>query len=153
MSQHHQQATALPTPDDSLEPEPAVIAYPQRSILIVDDDPCILGLLRLHLQNAGYRVHVAEDAVVAGRMLLKHPPDLMIVDINMPYMDGLEFVQAVKSEAKLAHIPVIFLTINVEAKQRAMALGAAAFLTKPVRADQLLAAMALQIPDSRFAIG
>lgn len=153
MSQLHQQATRVRTPDDSLEPGTAVIAYPQRSILIVDDDPCILGLLRLHLQNAGYRVDIAEDAVVGGRLLLKHPPDLMIVDINMPYMDGLEFVQAVKSEQKLAHIPVIFLTINTEAKQRAMALGAAAFLTKPVRADQLLAAVGRQLPDSRFAIG
>jgi DNA-binding response OmpR family regulator len=85
------------------------------AILIVDDDPCLLGLLRLHLQNAGYCVHVAEDAVVAGRMLLSCPPDLLIVDVNMPYMDGLEFVRAVKSEERLAHIPVIFLPINAEA--------------------------------------
>jgi CheY-like chemotaxis protein len=153
MSQLHQQATQLRTPDDVPAAEAAVIAYPQPSILLVDDDPCILGLLRLHLQNAGYRVHIAEDAIVAGRLLLKGPPELMIVDINMPYMDGLEFVQAVKTEQRLAHIPVIFLTSNTEAKQRAMALGAAAFLTKPVRADQLLAAVARQIPDSRIAIG
>jgi CheY-like chemotaxis protein len=152
MSQHHQQATQLRTPGDVAEAE-TVIAYPQRSILIVDDDPCILGLLRLHLQNAGYRVHIAEDAVVAGRLLLKAAPDVMIVDINMPYMDGLEFVQAIKTEQRVAHIPVIFLTSNTDAKQRAMALGAAAFLTKPVRADQLLAAVAKQIPDGRIAIG
>ena len=126
---------------------------PMNAILIVDDDPCLLGLLRLHLQNAGYCVHVAEDAVIAGRILLSCPPDLLIVDVNMPYMDGLEFVRAVKSEEKLAQIPVIFLTINADAKPRAMALGAAAFLTKPVLADQLLAAVARQIPDSRFAIG
>jgi CheY-like chemotaxis protein len=153
MSQHHQQAAVLRTPEDVPEAQAAVIAYPQRSILIVDDDPCILGLLRLHLQNAGYRVHIAEDAVVAGRLLLKAAPDVMIVDINMPYMDGLEFVQAVKTEQRLAHIPVIFLTSNTDAKQRAMALGAVAFLTKPVRADQLLAAVAKQIPDGRIAIG
>lgn len=116
--------------------------HKQPAVLIVDDDPCLLGLLRLHLQNAGYSVQVAEDAVVAGRMLLSRAPDVMIVDVSMPYLDGLEFLQAVKSEEELAHIPVIFLTIHAEAKPRAMALGAAAFLTKPVLADQLLAAVA-----------
>src|SRR5437870_3155410 len=57
------------------------------TILVVDDDQTIRELLQLHLRNAGYAVHVAEDAVEAGHLVLRSPPDLIISDVNMPHMD------------------------------------------------------------------
>jgi CheY-like chemotaxis protein len=58
------------------------------TILVVDDDESMRELLRLHLTNAGYDVRLAEDAVVAGQLVLRNPPDLIIADVEMPYMDG-----------------------------------------------------------------
>lgn len=114
-------------------------------ILVMDDDECMRELLRLHLANAGYDVVLAEDAIEAGRLILKWQPDLLLADVEMPYMNGLEFVQAVKSDPVSSSLPVIFLTCKTDAEQRARELGAAAFLVKPLRADQLLATVAQQV--------
>lgn len=67
----------------------------------------------------------------------------MIVDVKMPYMDGYEFVAAVKADSGTRDIPVIFLTIKEDVADRAAELGAAAYLTKPVLADRLLEVVAL----------
>ena len=64
------------------------------TILVIDDDESIRDLLRIHLSAAGYEVHVAADAIAAGYIVLRSPPDLIICDINMPHMDGFEFVAA-----------------------------------------------------------
>ena len=68
------------------------------TILVMDDDECMRGLLRLHLSNAGYTVLVAEDAIDAGHLLLQQLPDLILADVEMPFMDGLEFLRAVKAD-------------------------------------------------------
>src|ERR1051326_2006927 len=80
------------------------------TILIIDDDESMRELLRLHLAGAGYDVQVAEDAIAAGYMVLKQPPDLIISDINMPHLDGFEFIAALRADKNVPHIPVIFLT-------------------------------------------
>ena len=123
------------------------------SILIVDDDESIRELLRMHLSSAGYEVSVAEDAIVAGYMVLRSPPDLIISDINMPHMDGFEFVAALKADKSLPAIPVIFLTSIEEGDNRGKALGAVGYVTKPVRADRLLALVAKHIPGGAHPIG
>ena len=123
------------------------------SILIVDDDESIRELLRMHLSSAGYEVSVAEDAIVAGYMVLRSPPDLIISDVNMPHMDGFEFVEALKSDKSLPPIPVIFLTSVEEGDHRGKALGAVGYVTKPVRADKLLALVAKHIPGGAHPIG
>ncbi len=115
-------------------------------ILVVDDDPDILSLLRLHLASAGYEVGVAEDAIQAGYMVLARVPDLIIADVKMPYMDGFEFVAALKDDRSLPRIPVIFLTSVEEGEARGKELGAAGYLRKPVRADRLLALVAQVVP-------
>ena len=63
-------------------------------VLVVDDEPSMRELLRLHLSNEGYDVRSAEDAIVAGHLILKDKPDIVIVDVQMPYMNGYEFVDA-----------------------------------------------------------
>ena len=123
------------------------------TILVIDDDESIRELLKLHLGAAGYEVHVAEDAIVGGHMVLRSPPDLIICDINMPHMDGFEFVAALKADKTVPAIPVIFLTSLEEGDHRGKALGAVAYLTKPVRSDRLLALVARHVPGGTHPIG
>ena len=122
-------------------------------ILVVDDDESIRELLRLHLSGAGYEVIVAADAISAGYLVLRSRPDLIITDVAMPHMDGFEFVEALKSDTTLPRIPVIFLTSFDEGDQRGKELGAVGYITKPVRADRLLAVVAQHVPGGTLPIG
>lgn len=123
------------------------------NILVVDDDESIRELLRLHLSSAGYEVHVAEDAISAGYMVLRAPPDLIISDVNMPHMDGFEFIAALKADKSLPNIPVIFLTSMEEGDHRGKELGAVGYITKPVRADRLLNLVAQHVQGGALPIG
>jgi two-component system chemotaxis response regulator CheY len=123
------------------------------TILVVDDDESIRELLRLHLGAAGYEVQVAPDAIAAGYMVLRRIPDLIISDVKMPHMDGFEFIAALKSDKSLPHIPVIFLTSIEEGDGRGKEVGAAGYLTKPVRADRLLELVAKHVPGGTHPIG
>ena len=123
------------------------------SILVVDDDGNIRELLRMHLSAAGYDVHVAQDAISAGYMVLRSPPDLIISDVNMPHMDGFEFIAAVRADNSLPYIPVIFLTSEEEGEIRGKELGAVGYVAKPIRADRLLDLVAKHVPGSRHLPG
>jgi CheY-like chemotaxis protein len=122
-------------------------------ILVVEDDASLRDLLRLHLSAAGYEVEVAEDGIAAGYKVLKSPPDLIITDVQMPNMDGFEFVAALKADKSLPPIPVIFLTSVEDGDQRGRELGAVGYVTKPVRADRLLALVAQHVPGGAIPIG
>jgi CheY-like chemotaxis protein len=123
------------------------------TILVIDDDESIRDLLRMHLSAAGYEVRLAEDAIAAGYLVLRSPPDLIISDLNMPHMDGFEFVAALKADATLPRIPVIFLTSDEERDDRGKDLGVVGYVTKPVRADRLLALVAQHVPGGTLPIG
>lgn len=109
-------------------------------ILIIDDDVGFRDLLRIHLSAAGYQVQVAEDGVTGGRALLEKAPDLIVSDLNMPFLDGFELLSLLRSDAQTASIPVILLSgrSDGDTMAKAVELGAADFLTKPVTRDQLL---------------
>ena len=107
-------------------------------IVVIDDDESIRELVRLHLVNAGYEVLLAEDAVAAGHVVVKSLPALILIDVNMPYMDGYQFTAALKKDPATQAIPVVFITGDEDVVQRSRELGAAAYLRKPVRADRLL---------------
>lgn len=115
------------------------------SVLVLEDSQPIRELLVLHLANAGYEVLEAEDAVVAGELILQAAPDLIIADIELPYMSGLDFIAALRTEPGLCDIPVVFLTSHAHDQfdERAKQLRAAAYLTKPVSAARLLEVVAL----------
>src|SRR6266480_2629561 len=123
------------------------------SILVVDDDENIRELLRMHLSAAGYDVHVARDAISAGYMVLRSPPDLIISDVNMPHMDGFEFIAAVRADHSLPYIPVIFLTSEEEGEIRWKELGAVGYVAKPIRSDRLLDLVAKHVPGGRHRPG
>jgi CheY-like chemotaxis protein len=109
-----------------------------KTVLVIDDDRSIRELLSLHLANRGYDVAVAEDAVVGGRLALSARPQLIIIDVNMPYLDGPEFVAAMRSDPQTKDIPVVFLSSDPDLGDRAAQLGAVACLAKPIMADRLL---------------
>lgn len=109
-------------------------------ILIIDDDIGFRDLLRIHLSAAGYEVQVAEDGVAGGRALLELAPDLIVSDVNMPFLDGFELLSLMRADPDTASIPVILLSgrSDGDTMAKAVELGAADFLTKPVTRDQLL---------------
>ena len=123
-----------------------------KSVLVVDDDQSLRELLRLHLSAAGYAVSTASDGIEAGYAVLKSLPDLIITDVNMPHMDGYQFVEALKADKSLPKIPVIFLT-SMDEFDRGQQLGAVGYITKPVRADKLLAVVAEHLPGGTYPIG
>ena len=109
-------------------------------ILIIDDDVGFRDLLRIHLSAAGYQVQVAEDGVTGGRALLAQAPDLIVSDVNMPFLDGFELLSLLRADAETASIPVILLSgrSDGDTMAKAVELGATDFLTKPVTHEQLL---------------
>ena len=115
------------------------------SILVVDDDASVRELMQLHLGAAGYEVEAAADGIAAGYAVLRKCPDLIICDVNMPHMDGFEFVAALKADTTIPSIPVIFLTTFEEGDHRGKELGVVGYLTKPIRADRLLEMVAKQL--------
>jgi CheY-like chemotaxis protein len=121
---------------------------PKTKVAVIDDDRFIHYLLDLHLRKAGYEVFAAEDAVVAGRVILECAPDVIVCDVDMPFMDGFEFVSALRADPATRHIPVIFLTVNKTVGDRAKQLGAA-HLVKPVMADELLRMVAQFAPPAK----
>jgi CheY-like chemotaxis protein len=123
------------------------------TILVVDDDEGIRELLRLHLDAAGYEVHVVSDAIAGGYLVLRTRPDLIICDVNMPHMDGFEFIGALKADRSIPDIPVIFLTSFDEGDHRGKELGVVGYLTKPIRADRLLSLVAKHVPGGTHPIG
>lgn len=125
--------------------EPAPRPARKARILVVEDSRSIRQLLELHLRGAGYEALGAEDAVEAGRLIVERPPDMLIVDVNMPYMSGLEFVAALRADPEVRAIPVIFLSSREDVAQEARRLGAVACLTKPAAADHLLDIVALHL--------
>jgi len=112
-------------------------------IVIIDDDDVMRMLLDMHLRNAGYEVFSAEDAVEGGHLVLRTLPDLIICDVDMPYLNGFDFVAALKTHDTTRDIPIVFLTSNEDLGGRASQLGAVAHLMKPVRADRLLEVVGL----------
>src|SRR5687767_15863183 len=117
-------------------------------VLIVDDDASMRDLIALHLRAADYRVEEAEDAIAAGYQVLKSPPDLIISDVELPHMNGLDFVAALRADPATDLIPVIFLTATDEHYERVMQLGRTEYLMKPTRGDVLLGAVRKYLPAS-----
>lgn len=110
---------------------------PRPLILIVDDETAVREILKLQLVGEGYDVRLADDPIVAGRALREAPPDLMLVDLALPYQDGLDFAATLKADAAAPQVPIVFISGNPEIMSRARELGAPC-LKKPFSATQLI---------------
>jgi putative two-component system response regulator len=111
------------------------------SILIVDDMPDNLALIAGILNECGHKVRLATSGKTALASAKASPPEMMLLDINMPEMDGYEVCAKFKEDPALTDIPIIFLTAQNESSDvvKAFALGAADFVTKPFRREELVA--------------
>jgi two-component system sensor histidine kinase/response regulator len=112
-------------------------------VLVIDDDEVFRHLVRIHLTQAGYAVETAEDAVEGGKALLSALPDLIICDINMPHMDGMQLRTLLRADARASFIPFVFASSRNDADTMAKAhdQGAADFLHKPATLERLLEAV------------
>jgi signal transduction histidine kinase/DNA-binding response OmpR family regulator/CHASE3 domain sensor protein len=108
------------------------------TILCVDDEPDVLKLLSLTLEEAGYDVMLAQDYEGAINCARAHPPDLICLDLCMPGKDGFEVMKALRLDPGLARVPVLVISVSSE-EARALAAGARCYLAKPVDSEDLVA--------------
>ncbi len=122
-----------------VEIEPAAPARPH--VLIVDDLPANLGVLQGVLEEAGFQVLVATSGERALTRLAYMRPDLILLDVNMPGLDGYETCRRLKADARWHEVPVIFLTAQDDPtdKLRGFEAGAVDYITKPLHAEEVLA--------------
>jgi len=121
------------------------------TILVADDTRATLELVRQVLLMHGYRVVEARDGLEALEKIQHEQPDLLILDINMPRMDGYEVCLRLKSNPATAHIPVLMLSAmeRVKDRVRGLSLGAEDYVIKPFRPDELAARVAARLRAKR----
>lgn len=111
------------------------------TIMVVDDTPANLRLLDQTLQEEGYRVTAFPRGQMALKAAVRQPPDLILLDINMPDMDGYQLCQRLKENSELKEIPVIFISAGGETAQKleAFAAGGVDYVTKPFQLPEVKA--------------
>jgi DNA-binding response OmpR family regulator len=113
----------------------------RRTILVADDDHDLLSYIKIRLENAGYDVLVTHDGEEALKLALEHEPDLAVLDVRMPTLDGFGVTRQIRSSDSIGAMPVILLTASALADDIAMGfeVGADEYLTKPLSTpDELL---------------
>jgi diguanylate cyclase (GGDEF)-like protein len=110
-------------------------------VLIAEDEPAIANMLQEALLGARYDVHIARDGQEALDQITQQPPDIILLDVQMPRVNGFEVCRQVKSDVFLRHIPVLMLTAQgtVQNKVTGLECGADDYVTKPFDFDELLA--------------
>ena len=121
-------------------------------ILIVDDDLASFRSLSSMLTAEGYEVRGVPDGPMALTVVENKPPELILLDIKMPGMDGFEVCQQIKADEKSSDIPILFLSAldELEDKLKGFSIGAADFITKPFQAQEVLARVDIHIKFSRL---
>ncbi|MCR4337781.1 MAG: response regulator [Candidatus Omnitrophica bacterium] len=109
-------------------------------ILIIDDDPLILRLMDEVLKTKGYEILIASEAASGLEMAIKKNPDLIILDVMMPIINGYNICRLLKKEVGMRDVPIIFLTCRSEEDDRRIGeqVGADAYLPKPFNTPDLL---------------
>jgi DNA-binding response OmpR family regulator len=112
----------------------------KRKILVVDDEPDAVELIEFNLKNAGYDVVTAEDGTAALRKARATRPDLIVLDLMLPEIDGLEVCRTLRTDPNTARIPIIMLTAKAEEIDRVLGLelGANDYVTKPFSPRELV---------------
>ena len=116
-------------------------------ILVVDDSPPILDVLRDTLESEGYRIYVATSGEKALSRALQSMPDLILLDVLMPGMDGFETCRCLKADEKTGEIPVIFMTglTDTAHKVRGFEVGGVDYVTKPIEISELVARVTMHL--------
>ena len=129
--------------DRAIGDRPRTAAVPvstQPLVMIVDDSLTVRKVTSRLLTRAGFAVASAKDGVDALQLLAEQVPDVILLDIEMPRMDGFEFAKTIKGDRKYANIPIVMITSRTAEKHRTRAaeLGVDLYLGKPYQEDELL---------------
>lgn len=126
----------------------------QGDLLIVDDLVDNLRVLSTTLSNQGYRVRAVKSGSMALLGAAASPPDVILLDIRMPEMDGYEVCRRLKADPKTCDIPIIFLSAldEVEDKAKAFELGGADYITKPFQTEEVLARVKNQLTIQQLKV-
>jgi DNA-binding response OmpR family regulator len=110
-----------------------------QSVLIVDDEPMARTLLRLMLVRAGFNVSEAENGLDAIAKVKKNRPDIILLDVMMPGMDGFMVCESIRGFDDMANLPIIMLSAktDLDSINRGLRLGATKYLTKPISPEDL----------------
>jgi DNA-binding response OmpR family regulator len=124
-------------------------------VLIVDDEPDILLMLRINLEAEGYETALAADGETALRRIDDEDPDVVLLDVMMPVMDGWSVLDALSSRPDAPRVIVLSAKTATRDVRRALDLGAAEYLTKPFEPEGLLSTVAriLRSTDDEVALG
>ncbi|MBI4342411.1 MAG: response regulator [Candidatus Omnitrophica bacterium] len=112
----------------------------KRRLLVVDDEPSIAKIVRKQLEVAGYEVTVAVDGLEGLTIAREALPELIVLDVMLPKMNGVEVCSTLKQDPKTRQIPILMLTAKAQRQDQDTGLqaGADAFLTKPFQLEELL---------------
>ena len=123
----------------------------KKTIMVVDDNPDIITIVKTILEGRGYTVFSASSGPELLNMLPNHKSDLIILDIMMPEMDGLEVLTRLKGKTETATIPVILLTAKVQYEDvlGGYKLGADYYITKPFTSTQLVNGINLLLGEGK----
>jgi signal transduction histidine kinase len=124
------------------------------TILVIDDSPTNLEVLYSALSSAGYEVLVEMDGMSGIEQIKNNPPDLILLDIMMPKLDGFETCRLLQADLSTKDIPIIFITAlaDIEEKVKGLSLGAVDYITKPFQQDEVLARVHLHLKLRRLNI-
>lgn len=119
-------------------------------ILIVDDTPLNIDILRAALTNIDSQIIVATDGERALKLAQKSPPDLILLDVMMPGLDGFEVCQRLKSNSKTEAIPVMFVTACTDDVSKGFSVGGCDYISKPINTDEVFARVNHQLEKQRL---
>ena len=122
----------------------------RQRVLVVDDDKDVVRLMRAYLEQAGYEVLVAYDGETAVHTIRRDMPDLVLLDLMLPRLDGWEITRIMRSDANLAAIPIIMLTARIEDTEKIVGLemGADDYVTKPYNPREVVARVRARLRSS-----
>ena len=117
----------------------------RRRVLVVDDHEMLRSGMTVALTAAGFQVDSAADGLAALAVVSRTPPDVVILDLKMPVLDGYATLARLRADPATAGIPVVIATASEAERSHMLAEGAAAFVTKPIDALQLLREVSLAL--------
>jgi DNA-binding response OmpR family regulator len=112
-----------------------------RSVVIVEDDEDIAESIRYNLEREGFRSRIAATGEAALNLILERPPNIVLLDLNLPYMSGFELCRRLRAEATTARVPILMLTARADEADKVLGLniGADDYITKPFSMRELVA--------------
>jgi len=140
-----EEAVAHDAGEAPARPLPAALSNdvrsPRRSrVLVVDDEPTLVEIVKEILESEHYEVVTASSGAHALAEIYRQLPDLVLTDLQMPGMNGLEMLQRIRADLQTAQVPVVFLTVadSLDTEVKALDLGADDYITKPIERARLL---------------